>query len=62
MQYMRVKTDPDALDAFYTALEQQGRDMDTYYDRDIDCVDGGGSDVVNALLAAGWTPPASEDG
>lgn len=56
-------TDQAALDAFFAALEAQGPDgIETYYDREGDCVDGNGSEVVNALLAAGWTPPRARSG
>jgi hypothetical protein len=60
---MVTEIDPTLYDAFYSALETQGPDrIETYYDREIDCVDGHGSEVVKALLAAGWTPPQSEVG
>jgi len=56
MQFTR--TDPALYDAFYSALEAQGPDrIETYYDRDGDCVDGHGSEVIKALIAAGWAPP-----
>jgi hypothetical protein len=55
-----TSTDEAAFDAFFAALEAQGPDkIETYYDRDTDKVDGNGSEVVNALLAAGWAPPTA---
>jgi hypothetical protein len=58
-----TEIDPSLYDAFYAALEAQGPDViETYYDRESDCVDGHGSEVIKALIAAGWTPPQSEVG
>lgn len=65
----RTFTDCDsaAFDALFTALEDartRGEDypddypeFETYFSDTEDCIDGNGSEVVNALLAAGWTPP-----
>jgi hypothetical protein len=58
-QYMRTRVDPDALISFYDALEADRERMETYFDRSDDCVDGGGSELVRALLANGWRPPQS---
>jgi hypothetical protein len=59
---MFTRTDPALYDAFYSALEAQGPDdIETYYDRDDDKVDGNGSEVIKALLAAGWTAPVRSD-
>jgi len=60
-----MTADDSAYKAFYGALEsafkrgdeQGGAPFETYFDPDIDCVDGNGSEVINALIAAGWTFP-----
>jgi hypothetical protein len=60
MQFTR--TDPALYDAFYAALEAQGPDrVETYYDRDCDRIDGNGSEIIKALIEAGWTPPLRSD-
>jgi hypothetical protein len=60
-----TKTDADAYAAFYGAMEaafKRGDErgyapFETYFDADGDRVDGHGSEIINALLAAGWIPP-----
>jgi hypothetical protein len=49
-----------AYKSFYDALEQEWKrrnGIDTYYDREVDRIDGYAYDIVSALLAAGWTYP-----
>jgi hypothetical protein len=57
-----TETDDAAYESFFDALDavkaERGDEFETYFHRGGDTVDGNASEVINALLAAGWRPPA----
>lgn len=63
MQFTEV--DERAREAFHAALDAEdarrsaeGWHLETTHDREGDYVDGHATEVVRALLAHGWRPPA----